>query len=93
MKNYAFKLVGKTSNFRVVLRRFDTTQDVQRSVIGRFLGFRPSCLYSFPCALASLRWREFSGPGWATFCAALSPESDGGGIFFPFRHSHKPYYT
>jgi hypothetical protein len=34
MKNYMFKLVRKISNFSVVPRRFDTTQDVQYSVIG-----------------------------------------------------------
>jgi hypothetical protein len=121
MKNYMFKLVRKNSNFSGVLRRFDTAQDVQHSVIGsvnssghslialfakftrsltthppvpydyivvRLFGFCPSCLNSFSCALASLFRCEFSGPRWTAFLAALSPQSDGSGIFRSFCHSH-----
>src|ERR1700682_5624835 len=99
MKNYMFKLSGKIFNFSEVLRRLDTTQDLQHSVIGSangnghslinlfakftkslnthpallsyyivvcFFGC-PSCLNSFPSALTSLGWCEFSGPGWTAF--------------------------
>jgi hypothetical protein len=93
VKNYPFKLLRKLSNFNNVLRRFDTAQDLQHSVVGSangnlhsliFLDFGPSCSNSFPCALTSLRWCEFSGPGRTAFFAAISPQSDGGGIFLPF---------
>jgi hypothetical protein len=97
MKNCPFKLVGKISNFNVVLRRLDSAQEIQHGAIGSsngnvrgfiFSGLRPSCLNSFPCALTSLRWCKFRGPGWTALFAAPSPQSDGGRIFLSFCYGH-----
>jgi hypothetical protein len=109
MKNYPFQLSGKLSDFSEVLRRLNTTQDDQRSVIGRvngnrhslnhpallsnsivfrFFGFCPSCSNGFSCTLAALFPCETSGPRWTAFFAALSPKSDGRGIFPSFCYSH-----
>ena len=54
MKNYAFKLSRKFFDFNEVLRRLNTTQDIQRSVIGSVNGNRHSLINRFAKLAKSL---------------------------------------
>jgi hypothetical protein len=61
---------------RVLLRGFESHRRLQRSIGGFGLFLRPSCLYSFSGASATLFLGHFSSPGSAAELSALATHLD-----------------